>query len=280
MPENDQQPQHNDHSYVFTCNCSPACQCVGCSSQQAKLKNLQNEYYEFKEIVTKSKSRFWPKINKPTLLRYFWPVIKKLGSPIEQLLTVSSIPIAIITESLSGIFEIVSSQIIKIWVKMLAATLHPLMFWPSKQVIRKHLPKAPKDYQHLQCTIGCTENFTERLRELELQAFTWSDYKNTRTFCVCITPNGAISFCHRHGVGRPLTRRSPGNRASYIWWNPMTWKQTGGIPVIAWIHLVLMQSMYPSCQIVMICIDPVNKCQKNIWQNTLLDLHKTYSSNF
>jgi len=43
IPGNDQQPQHNDHNYVFTFNCSPACQCVGCSSQHAKLKNLQNE---------------------------------------------------------------------------------------------------------------------------------------------------------------------------------------------------------------------------------------------
>jgi len=30
--------------------------CVGCSSQQGKLKNLQNEYAEFKEIITKSKT--------------------------------------------------------------------------------------------------------------------------------------------------------------------------------------------------------------------------------
>ena len=50
-PGNDQQTQHNDHNYVFIYNCSPACQCVCCSSLQPKLKNLQNEYDEFKEIV-------------------------------------------------------------------------------------------------------------------------------------------------------------------------------------------------------------------------------------
>ena len=43
MPGNDQQPQPNQHIYVLICNCSPICQCVGCSSQQAKLKHLHNE---------------------------------------------------------------------------------------------------------------------------------------------------------------------------------------------------------------------------------------------
>jgi len=53
---NDQTPQRNDHSSVFTCNCSPVYRCVGWNAQQAKLKHLQNEYDEFKEIVTKPKT--------------------------------------------------------------------------------------------------------------------------------------------------------------------------------------------------------------------------------
>jgi len=52
MPGNHQQPQHNDYSYVFTWYCFPACQYVGCSPQQAKPKNLQNEYDEIKETQT------------------------------------------------------------------------------------------------------------------------------------------------------------------------------------------------------------------------------------
>ena len=76
MTGNDLQPQHNDHSYVFTCNCSPAFQCVGCSSQQANLKNLQNEYDERKEIITKSKTPILTTRNKPTLIGDFWLVIR------------------------------------------------------------------------------------------------------------------------------------------------------------------------------------------------------------
>jgi len=100
------------------------------------------------------------------------------------LLVLMKMGMAIITELLSGIFGISSaqaSQIINTWVKMLA-TLLPLIFWPSKQVIRQYLPKALEDHQHLQCTIGCIEIFIECPRDLKLQVFTLSDYykkKNT-----------------------------------------------------------------------------------------------------
>ena len=60
---------------------------------------------------------------------------------------------------------------------MLAANLRPLIFCPSIQVIRQHLPKALKDYQHFRCTMGCTDVFIESPRDLELQAITWNDYK-------------------------------------------------------------------------------------------------------
>jgi len=78
MPGNDQQLQHNDHSYVYTCNCSPACQCVCCNSQPAKLKNLQNEYDEFKEIVIKSKTTIFTYKKQTNLIRRFLADDKKL----------------------------------------------------------------------------------------------------------------------------------------------------------------------------------------------------------
>jgi len=94
IPGNGHQPQHNDHICVFTCNYSPTCQCVCCSSQQAKLKNLKNEYDERKDVATKSKT----------------PIVTNKKQ----------------TELLSGIFGISPaqfSQIINTWVKMLTATL-------------------------------------------------------------------------------------------------------------------------------------------------------------
>ena len=77
MPGNNQQLQNNDHSYVFICNCSPACQCVGCSSQQAKLKNLQNEYGEHKTIVIKSKTPILTNKKQTNLIRRFLANDKK-----------------------------------------------------------------------------------------------------------------------------------------------------------------------------------------------------------
>ena len=71
MPGNDQQPQLNDLTYVFTCNYSPACQCVSCRPQQAKLKNVHNEYEEFKEIVTKSKTQNLTNKKQTNLVRKF-----------------------------------------------------------------------------------------------------------------------------------------------------------------------------------------------------------------
>ena len=50
--------------------------CVCCSSQKAKLKNLQNEYDAFKEIVTKSKSPIFTNKKQTILLEDFWPVIR------------------------------------------------------------------------------------------------------------------------------------------------------------------------------------------------------------
>ena len=78
----------------------------------------------------------------------------------ELLLVLMKLCIVIITELLSDIFGISSVQfspIINTWMKILAATLHPLIFWPSKLVICQHVPKALKDYQHLRCNIDCTE---------------------------------------------------------------------------------------------------------------------------
>ena len=68
------------------------------------------------------------------------------------LLLLMTLRMVIITELLSGIFGISSAQVsqrINTCLKMLAATLHPLIFWPSKQMIRQHLPKALEDYQHV-----------------------------------------------------------------------------------------------------------------------------------
>ena len=53
-------------------------------------------------------------------------------------------------------------------------------------------PSLSKQFAKLRCTIDCTEVFIEKPRHLELQAITWSDYKqhNTVKVLVGIAPNG------------------------------------------------------------------------------------------
>ena len=68
-------------------------------------------------------------------------------------------------------------------------------------------------YPHLRCTLDCTEIFIEKLRHLELQALTCSDYKqhNTLKFLIGISPNGCITFlsrCYGGASDRHIVRES------------------------------------------------------------------------
>jgi len=51
-------PMTNNHNIltIVMSTCSPSCQCVCCSSEPAKLNNLDNEYDELKEIVAMTKT--------------------------------------------------------------------------------------------------------------------------------------------------------------------------------------------------------------------------------
>ena len=79
----------------------------------------------------------------------------------------------------------------------------------DKDIVRKLLPSSLlKQYAKLRCTIDCTEVFIEKPRHLELQAITWSDYKqhNTVKVLVGIAQNGAISFLSKCYGGRMSDR--------------------------------------------------------------------------
>ena len=82
VPGNDQQPQYNTHSSVFTCNCSPACQCVlefATSKQSWKTYRMDMNYDELKEIVTKSKTPIFTSKKQTKFIRTFPDSDKKLS---------------------------------------------------------------------------------------------------------------------------------------------------------------------------------------------------------
>lgn len=105
---------------------------------------------------------------------------RKLSVKEELTLVSLKLRTAITNEMLADLFDISNggaSQVINTWVKFLACELKPLIFWPSKEVIRENLPESLKHYPNLRCTIDCSEIFIDHPRNLEIQAPTWSDYK-------------------------------------------------------------------------------------------------------
>ena len=71
-----------------------------------------------------------------------------------------------------------------------------LIRWPSKQLVKKHLPNCFPKYPRIHVIIDCTELKIENPSAPSSQNVTWSDYKNHNTFklLVGITPSGAFSF--------------------------------------------------------------------------------------
>ena len=124
-------------------------------------------------------------------------------------MTLMKLKLGVINQLSADMFGVslsVVSQILSTWIKFLADVLSPLIFWPSKDMVRDTLPKTLQGtkYKNLRCTIDCTEVFIEIPRHLATQAITWSDYKhhNTVNFLVGIAPNGHISFLSAAWGGR------------------------------------------------------------------------------
>jgi hypothetical protein len=137
---------------------------------------------------------------------------RKLSIREEMLLVLMKLRLNVINELLGDMFDVSSSTVSHIfntYLKLLSSLLQPLIFWPAKEKIREHLPKDMAPYPHLRATLDCTEVFIERPRHLELQAQTWSDYKqhNTVKVLVGISPNGAITFLSKAWGGRTSDKK-------------------------------------------------------------------------
>ena len=71
-----------------------------------------------------------------------------------------------------------------------------LIRWPSKQLVKRHLPKWISKYPRTRVIIDCTEFKIEKPSAPSSQKVTWSDCKSHNIFklLVGITPSGAFSF--------------------------------------------------------------------------------------
>lgn len=98
---------------------------------------------------------------------------------------------------LFGISQSLVSSIFTSWIFFMEQELLPLLKWPSRDKIDKHMPLPFKrKYPKTRVIINATEFFVQRPRNPTAQSHTWSNYKSKNTFkaLVGITPNGAF-FC-------------------------------------------------------------------------------------
>ena len=66
------------------------------------------------------------------------------------------------------------SNILKTWIRLFSKTIGKLRVWLPKESVMETMPKIFKTAGHgkIECIIDCSEVFTERPKELDVQAAT------------------------------------------------------------------------------------------------------------
>ena len=107
------------------------------------------------------------------------------------------------------------SRIFSTWVHCLYHAFKEINIWPSRRLVDLYMPVAFKEkYSSTRVVIDCTEFKIEKPVDPDVQAETWSSYKNGNTFklLVGVTPVGVISFLSPLWGGRisdkGITKRS------------------------------------------------------------------------
>ncbi|CAG2187138.1 unnamed protein product [Mytilus edulis] len=118
----------------------------------------------------------------------------------------------------SNTLESTISRVFTTWISLMAQCLGPLIKWPSKEKIKKHMPLSfRRKYPNTRVIIDATEFYVQRPRNPTAQSKTWSNYKSKNTFktLVGITPNGAFSFISDLWTGN-ISDRSITERSGFI----------------------------------------------------------------
>ena len=89
------------------------------------------------------------------------------------------------------------SDIVNTWSNYLFVILGSLPIWPSKDVIKQHLPKVFEGrFENVRCIIDCMEIKCEKPQDLQKQSKLYSEYKSHNTFrgLVGMSPNVWMTF--------------------------------------------------------------------------------------
>ena len=70
------------------------------------------------------------------------------------------------------------------------------VMFPSRDVLRRYVPKVFKNMKNIRCTVDCTEFSVQTSRNFARQGNTYSSYKHTNTFkcLIAVSPNGSACF--------------------------------------------------------------------------------------
>ena len=105
--------------------------------------------------------------------------------------------LASVLADIYGVSESRVSQIFNTWINLLHFIFKPLIKWPSKKKVQKHMPESfKKKYPETRAVIDCTEFFIQKPSNTKAQSLTYSSYKshNTAKCLVAIDPTGAFTF--------------------------------------------------------------------------------------
>ena len=126
---------------------------------------------------------------------------RKLSPENELFLTLVRLRLGLLHTDLAYRFGVSVSTVHDItttWIQFLYLQFSRLKcsMFPSRKIIKKHLPKSFHKFSNVRVILDATEFFTEVPRNYEQQGNLYSSYKN---HCTCkvligITPSGAISF--------------------------------------------------------------------------------------
>ena len=125
---------------------------------------------------------------------------RKLTGKEEFTLTMVRLKTGMLTTTIADLFGIsqcLVSQIFITWINFLYQVFKPLIKWPSKSKIQKHMPASFKTkYPKTRAIIDCTEFFIQKPGNTKAQSTTYSSYKshNTAKVLVAISPSGAFTF--------------------------------------------------------------------------------------
>lgn len=133
---------------------------------------------------------------------------KRKLNPIEELfITLVRLRKGLLLQVMADLYNLsvgYISRIINTWIIFIAKRVQCLPIWPSKETVRKSLPKCFSICPDIRIIIDCTEIFLERPSASQAQSSTFSSYKhsNTAKGLVGIAPSGQITYMSPLYAGR------------------------------------------------------------------------------